>query len=86
MAKTIGFSIYDTKAEAFMPPWFQPTVGLGIRMFSDLCRDANSTVSKHLDDYRLYKIGEFDDSTGDIGNPNTAPVMLVTARDAESVG
>jgi len=82
--KSIGFSIYDTKAEAFMPPFFMPSVGLGIRAFSDVCKDANSNVGKHLSDFRLYKVGEFDDNSGDFDNAgNIAPVMLCTGTEAK---
>lgn len=79
--KTIGFSIYDAKAECYGPPFFAPAVGQAVRHFGDLCRDPQSSIAKHPDDYRLYKIGEFDDSTGVIGAGDiVAPILLATGQ------
>jgi len=78
-----GFSIYDTKAQAYLPPFFMPTIGLGVRAFGDVLRDANSPLAKHPRDYELYKIGEFDDSTGHISQGAiVAPLLLVTGAQA----
>lgn len=77
--KTIGFSIFDSKAEVYGPPFFAPAIGLAVRHFGDLCRDPNSALSKHPGDYRLFRIGEFDDSTGVVGMGDiVAPVLLAT--------
>jgi len=78
-----GFSIYDKKAEAFGPPFFQPTPSMGIRTFGDLVKDPNSPFSKHYRDYELYKVGEFDDSTGTISiGAIISPVLLSTGVQA----
>jgi len=81
--KLTGFSIYDTKAEAFMPPFFMPSIGLGIRAFSDVLRDAGSPLAKHPRDYELFKVGEFDDSTGSVSTGSiVTPVLLSTGAQA----
>lgn len=76
MAKQIVFGIYDTKAESYLPPFTAPAVGLGIRIFTDACTDPSSPISKHKSDYRLYRIGEFDDSDGSI--VSAIPTVLCT--------
>lgn len=58
------FSVYDSKAHVFNLPFYQPTTPAAIRMFSDLCNDAQSMVFRHPGDYVLYEIGEYDDSIG----------------------
>lgn len=58
------FSVYDSKAEAFMQPFFVSTVGMAARMFEEACLDEKHNFHRHAGDYTLFEIGEFDDSTG----------------------
>lgn len=58
------FAIYDLKAEAYNPPFTVATKGQAIRAFSDLVNDSNSSISKHPEDYVLFKLGTIDISTG----------------------
>lgn len=60
------FSVYDCKANAYLPPFFTPTVGMAIRMFSDAVHDEKSQFHKHAGDYTLFQIGEFEDSTAEL--------------------
>ncbi len=60
------FVIYDSKANAFMTPWFLTTQALAVRAFSDLANDPESNVSRHPDDYTLFTIGTFNDQTAKI--------------------
>lgn len=60
----IAFSILDTKSGAFNTPFFFPARGLAVRAFGDLVDDAQSTISKHPDDYRLFEVGTFDLDSG----------------------
>jgi len=81
--KLLGFSIYDTKALAFMPPFFMPSIGLGVRAFGDVLRDPSSPLAKHPRDYELFKVGDFDDSTGAIGQDGlVTPFSLCTGAQA----
>lgn len=69
------FSIRDTKAEAFLPPFMAPATGHALRSFMDACSDPNSTFYKHPDDFMLYEIATFDDSTAVY--ESLSPVKLV---------
>nr|QJB19083.1 MAG: nonstructural protein [Microvirus sp.] len=60
----IALSVFDKKAEFFGPPMFARNVNEGRRSFLDACNDAQSYLSKHPDDYVLYAVGTFDESTG----------------------
>ncbi len=60
------FVIYDSKANAFMTPWFLTTEQLAIRAFGDLANDPESNVFRHPDDYTLFTIGTFNDATAKI--------------------
>jgi len=72
------FSIYDSKAEAFMQPFFLPTAGSAIRSFSDALLDEKSQFNKHAEDYSLFEIGEWDEVGGRV-IPALAPRSLGTA-------
>lgn len=61
---TRAFSILDIKSDTFSPPFFFSTTGQAVRAFKDLANDGSSSVSRHPSDYRLYCVGNFDDSRG----------------------
>lgn len=58
------FSVYDIKAEAYLPPFFLPTVGMAVRTFADCARSKDHQFGKNPEDYILYELGTFDDSSG----------------------
>lgn len=57
------FTVYDTKAETFMPPFFVPAIGLATRTFSDCINSNEHHFAKHPADYTLFKLGSFDTDT-----------------------
>lgn len=57
------FAIYDSKAQAYYPPFFQATVGLATRIFGDMANNPESTVGRYPADYTLFEIGTYDDQT-----------------------
>ena len=60
------FTVYDSKAEAYMQPFFSPTTGLAIRSFSEVANNKDHAFSKYPEDYTLFEIGEFNDIDGSI--------------------
>lgn len=58
------YSIYDSKAGIFNTPFYQNSHGEAERSFSQLTRDPKSTVSQYPEDFDLYHLGTYDDSTG----------------------
>lgn len=61
------FAVRDMKAEAFLQPFFSPSVGSALRAFSDAVNDKQCPFNKHPGDYVLYEIGSYDDSTAELG-------------------
>lgn len=57
------FSVRDGKALAFLQPFFSTASGSAIRAFSDAVQDVKTPLGAHPEDYVLYEIGTFDDST-----------------------
>lgn len=60
------FGVRDTKALAFLQPYFSNSTGAAVRAFSDEVNntDGRSMIQKHPEDFVLYELGEFDDNTG----------------------
>lgn len=62
------FSVYDVKAEAYLAPFTFPENGQAIRAFSDTVNDPNSMFNKHAADFTLFRLGYFDQSSGEFEN------------------
>lgn len=73
-----AYSIFDDKGEIFNVPFFKTTDGLALRDFADLCSDSRSTVARHPEDYHLYVIGEFEETSGKMTAYDT-PTFLAHA-------
>lgn len=75
------FCVNDLKAEAFLQPMFFRTAKEAIRAFSNACCDSNTEFYKHAEDFHLYEIGSFDESTGVITS-NKVPLPAIAAIEA----
>ncbi len=58
------FVVFDSKAAAYLPPFFMPEAGQAVRVFSDMVNDPTHAFGKHPEDYTLFEIGTFDDREG----------------------
>lgn len=58
------YAFFDQKAEAFMTPFFAPTRGHARRSFEDGVADDKSILSRHPEDFFLFELGEFEESSG----------------------
>jgi len=74
------FTIHDSKAEAYMQPFFFPTRGLAIRTFTDMANDSQSNIGRYPEDYTLFEIGHYDDQNATFQNHLT-PVAVIKALD-----
>lgn len=72
------YSIRDSKAEAFNPPFYKHTHGEAERDFTELTRKTDSMVHKYPEDYDLYYCGTYDDQTG-LFSPLPSPQHIVKA-------
>lgn len=59
-------AILDNAIEAFGPIMEVRANGEGIRMFIDEANRPESSIHKHPADYDLYKIGMWDETTGEL--------------------
>ena len=58
-------SVFDSKAEAYLQPFYSRSRGEALRAFEDAVNREGS-FKAHVADYTLFEIGEFDDSSGQI--------------------
>ena len=70
------FTIYDSKAKAYITPFFLHQEGMAIRIFTDCVNDPKHQFGKHPEDYILFHIGEWEDEKAKF-QPNI-PIALVT--------
>ena len=74
------FAVYDMKAAQYGMPMFMTTRGLATRGFVDACGKAESMLNQHPEDYFLYEIGEYDQSSGKL-KAHKMPEQLMAAAD-----
>lgn len=60
------YSIKDTLGQVWYMPSYFPNDDTAKRMFGDLCLDKETPLGQHPTDYVLFKIGTWDDSTGEL--------------------
>jgi len=74
------YSIYDEKAEEFSPPFFQPNDRLAQRMVKESARGNGNMLSAYPEDFKIYRIGEFDSASGQIESEKR-PVLVIAVKD-----
>ena len=68
------FTVYDSKAKAYLAPFYMHEEGMATRIFGQTVNDKTHAYGKSPSDYTLFNIGEFDDNTAKF-NPIT-PISL----------
>jgi len=70
------FAVYDSKAQAYLPPFFLPQKGMATRIFQNTANDPKHQFGANPEDYCLFHIGEFDDESS----------LIVSKTPPESLG
>jgi hypothetical protein len=58
------FSIFDAKAEAYLPPFILPKKAMAERTFSDCVNSETHQFGANPQDYTLFELGTFNDENG----------------------
>ena len=58
--------MYDSKSETYSPPTMHPARGQAVRSFADAVNQEQGVIAQHPQDFTLFELGEFDQSTGEI--------------------
>lgn len=69
------YSIYDIKAEIYHVPSYCHNDAHARRMYMSEIGKSQSVFHQFPEDFRIFKVGSFDDSTGML-TPEKTPVML----------
>lgn len=75
MQNLIVVSVRDKLSDIYSQPMYFPTQGMAVRAFQDALKDPQNNIQKHPDDYDLYQLGEWDDTTGAFKN-ETPPKLI----------
>lgn len=78
------FTVHDAKAEAYLSPFFAPTTGIAIRIYTDMSNEASHAFHQHPEDYTLFELGSYDDSNAQITSLPT-PMPLGKALDYKKI-
>ncbi len=57
------FSVFDSKAEAYIQPFFSQTIGTALRDFEAAVNTETHQFSKYAADYTLFHLGDFEQAT-----------------------
>jgi len=82
MAEHFVVCVRDRAAEVYNRPFFVPHRGVAVRDFTDEINRsaADNALNKHPDDFDLYLLGKFDDSTAEFESVGK-PLVLVRGKD-----
>lgn len=57
------FSVFDSKARAFFPPFYAGTLEMAARAFADCADLPDHAFGRNPEDYTLYHLGAFNDDS-----------------------
>lgn len=60
------FTVYDSQAEAYLPPFCARSVGEAMRSFEDAANDEKSNICRYPHAFTLFEVGAYDDDKGQI--------------------
>ncbi len=63
---SLVFCVYDSKAEAFLQPFFCSNEAVALRTFAFACQDSSSDFHRFSGDYSLFLLGEWDAKLGQL--------------------
>lgn len=72
-------AVRDSALAAFASVMTFQTVAAGVRSFRDEVQRAESPMHAHPEDYELWRLGQYDEDTGEI--TPCRPEMVVRAKD-----
>ena len=77
------YCVRDAKAEAYLTPFYMVNEAMAMRAISDCIQDENHQFNKHAEDFALYHLGVYSDSTGKF-ELNDAPVHKINLVDMKA--
>lgn len=72
------YTVYDSKVQAYMRPFFQVSKGEALRSWIDAVNDGQTAMNKHPEDFTLFELGEWDDQSA-VFQEHSTPLSLGVA-------
>lgn len=76
------FVVYDCKVCNYSMPLFAQSDQAAVRAFSDALKQGDTLMSRHPEDFVLFRIADVDDSNGAVTTPPT-PVEVFAGRNLD---
>ena len=64
------YSIKDTKLGKYAQPFSAPNDEIAKRMLTSTIRAGGNNIADYPEDFQLYKLGQYDEDTGDLQTDN----------------
>lgn len=78
MSIKLIYSVRDSKAGIFFPPFLQLSESEAIRNFTDVANQKDKGIGLHPEDYCLFYMGTFDDNTGEFCLVSPSSIALAS--------
>lgn len=78
------FTVYDSKAECYLPPIYVKSKGEVIRSIGELANNPEHNFGKYPEDYTLFEVGSWNDNDCKfdlLSTPNSMGVILEFKRE-----
>lgn len=62
------FSVFDSKAQAYLTPFFSPTNGTAMRAWDKAVNEKGCPFEQNPEDYTLFEVGQWDENRGVLMN------------------
>lgn len=72
------YSVFDSKAKAFLQPFFTTNHAVASRQFAAAVQQEGHEFNRFAEDYSLFHLGSYDEATGKVEQPAT-PEPIITA-------
>jgi len=82
------FGIYDSKTDAFLPPFMMKTVGEAERALQTHINDPQHNFCRYAEDFTLFELGTWEDSNAKYtlhSTPHSVGMLLQYKRDKDVV-
>lgn len=80
------YALFDVKSESYSLPYFAVSDAVAVRTAYDAYIMADCTVSRHPEDYTLFRLGLFDDTRGVISGSERVFVVDMLSLVSKSGG
>lgn len=81
--KHVVVSVHDSASGLFGRPVFVAAAGQAVRSFADEVNSDKGDLANHAEDFTLYKLGEFDDASGQFSSEGAT--VLARGKDLKQV-